>query len=165
MGKMIRKPGAGGGVKQLTANVQGLDGLTGKVGWFESAKYSDGTPVAYVASIQEFGAAEQNIPARATMRPAIAEESKEWTRQFGQGAKAVALGNYSATQVMDAVGALAAGDVAKRIAELQSPPLKPATVDARRRRYADRKTTGSLTKPLVDTALLVTSITHLTEKK
>lgn len=33
-----------------------LDGVVGKAGWFQGNNYEDGTPVAYVAAIQEFGA-------------------------------------------------------------------------------------------------------------
>jgi hypothetical protein len=159
---MIRKPG--GGVQKLAAAIRGLDGVRGKVGYFETAKYPDGTPVAYVASIQEFGSAEQNIPPRPTMRTTIAEQSPEWTKQFGKGAKAVAAGTVTAPQVMGAVGMLAAADVAKAVSALTSPPLKQSTIDARRRRYADKKTVGNLSKPLVDTAVMVNSITHIVEE-
>ena len=162
MGKVTRK---GGGIQRLRTGAKELSGVTGKVGFFESAKYPDGTPVAYVASIHEHGYAPGNIPPRPMMRPTIAEQSAQWSRDFGEGAKAVVVGRYSAAQVMDAVGMKAAGDVAKTISEIKSPPLAPATVDARRRRYADGKTTGNLTKPLVDTAVMVTSVTHITERK
>jgi len=155
---------SGPGARAVLARVAGLAEVSGKVGFFESAKYPDGTSVAYVASIQEMGYAEGNIPPRPFMRPTIAKESKEWTKQFGFGAKRVALGEMTPTQVMDAVGLAAAGSVAKTIAEVQTPPLKESTVNARKRRYADRKTTGNLTKPLVDTAVMVTSVTHLTEQ-
>lgn len=162
MGRVVRNRQ---GLEQLRVAVQGLGNTTGKVGWFETAKYPDGTPVAYVASIHEFGYAAGSIPPRPSMRPTIAAQSKEWALSFGKGATAAAKGNYTAAQVMDAVGLMAAGDVAKTISKITQPPLKPATVAARRRRYADQNTTGNLTKPLVDTALMVTSITHLTESK
>lgn len=155
---------SGPGAQAVLARVQGFADVSGKVGFFESAKYPDGTPVAYVASIHEFGYAEGNIPPRSFMRPTIAAESKEWTKQFGFGAKRVANGEMTATQVMDAVGLAAAGSVAKTIAGIQNPPLKDSTVKARQHRYADTKTTGNLTKPLVDTAVMVNAITHLTEQ-
>lgn len=149
------------GSERLRVAVKGLDGTTGKVGFFETAKYPDGTPVAYVAVIQEFGTAK--IPARPTMRPTIAEQSSEWSRQFGQGAKAVARGDITATQIMDTMCAAAAGDVRKSIAALTSPPLAEATLARRRSRYADKKTVGNLSKPLVDTAVMVNSVTHAVE--
>ena len=39
------------------------------VGYFSNSTYSDGTPVAYVASIMEFG--EMHTPARPTIRPSL----------------------------------------------------------------------------------------------
>lgn len=165
MGKAIRKRE---GAQRLAIAVGDLDGLVGKVGFFDTAKYADGTPVAYVASIHEFGAAEQGIPPRPFFRPTIAERSAEWTKQFGQGARAVAKGTFTASQVMDAVGLGAAGDVAKTIAGITTPPLKDATIAARRRRYANpklgKKTKGNLAKPLVDTAVMVNSVTHIVER-
>lgn len=160
MGKVIRKREA---VEQVRIAVEGLGDTAGKVGYFESSKYPDGTPVAYVAAIQEFGADEQGIPARPTMRPTIAAQSPEWARQFGAGARAVVQGKTTAPKVMEAVGMLAAGDVRKAIAELSAPPLAESTVAARRRRYADKKTKGNLSKPLVDTAVMVNALTHVVE--
>jgi hypothetical protein len=160
VGRVVRKRE---GVEQVRIAVKGLDGTTGKVGYFETAKYPDGTPVAYVAAIQEFGAQEQGIPARPTMRPTIAAQSSEWSRQFGAGARAVVNGRATAVQVMGAVGMLAAGDVAKAVAALTAPPLAEATIDKRRSRYADKNKTGNLSKPLVDTSIMVGSITHAVE--
>ncbi len=34
---------------------EGFKNREARIGWFESARYEDGTPVAYVATIQEFG--------------------------------------------------------------------------------------------------------------
>lgn len=160
----VRRVSNNGGVQRLAVAVAGLDGLTGKVGYFESAKYADGTPVALVATVNEFGSASQGIPARPTMRPAIAKHSREWSSLFGQGARAVAKGTRTAFEVMDVMGQKAAGDVKVEIAELQSPPLDPDTIAARRRRYADKKTTGNLSKPLVDTGIMINSVTNETSQ-
>jgi len=42
--------------QQITARLKDLDGYEGKAGWLESAKYEDGTPIAGIAAVQEFGA-------------------------------------------------------------------------------------------------------------
>lgn len=42
--------------QQLAARFKQLDGLQVRAGWFESTKYEDGTPVAGIAAVQEFGA-------------------------------------------------------------------------------------------------------------
>lgn len=165
--KVVRKPGPNGGTRELIATMKALEGVVGKVGFFESAKYNDkkGTPVAYVAAIHEYGSAPQGIPARPFFRPTIAREGAAWGVAFGKGAKAIVKGNQTPFSVMDAVGQLAAGDVKRTIADLQSPPLDPDTIAARRRRYKDKKTTGNLTKPLVDTSIMVDSVTNETTQK
>lgn len=142
----------GPGIKNLVATLDGLDGLEGKVGWIESASYPDGTPVAYVATIHEFGAPSQGIPARPFMRPAVEENGPEWVRQLGEGAKAAANGGIAPRDVLEMVVLRAAGDVAKKIQQVNSPALKPATV----------KRKGS-SKPLVDTGQMIQSITGKVE--
>lgn len=105
------------------------------------------------------------IPPRPFMRPTIANEQKNWLRLLADGAKAVLRGKRTAQQVMDVVSAKAAGDVAKTIAALHSPPLAKSTIDKRRRQMADKKTIGSLDKPLVHSGLLLNSITNVVEKE
>ena len=58
----------------LDINLKALAKIEGKVGWFESAEYPEGTPVAYVAAIQELG--HGKIPPRPFMAPAM-KKNKE----------------------------------------------------------------------------------------
>ncbi len=51
-------------LKRLQKALSAADKSDLQVGWFESAKYDDGTPVAGVAAIQEFGSAKNRIPPR-----------------------------------------------------------------------------------------------------
>lgn len=160
MGKVIRKNER---AKALTVAMRQLDaGLQCRVGFFDTAKYPNGMPVAAVAAVHEFGYSPGGIPARPFFRPTIAEQSPEWTRQFGRAAKAIANGKITAANALEQLGALAAGDVRKTIAGITSPPLKESTIAARRRRYA--KPGGKLDKPLVDTGILFGSVTHLVTK-
>lgn len=103
------------------------------------------------------------IPPRPFMRPTMAREKQAWLQIMGDGAKKVFLGTVSAKQVMEAVALRAAGDIAKTIAQLTSPPLKPSTIAARKRKMSDKKTVGSLTKPLVASGLLIQSVTGKAE--
>lgn len=151
------------GLDKLRVAADELTGTRTKVGFFETAKYADGTPVASVAVVQEFGSQKNNIPPRSFMRSTMDEQSKTWAHHMQRGAAAVARGALTAGQVMDSIGALAAGDVRKKIAEIQAPPLAESTVKARQRRYADKGTTGNLRKPLVDTAVMVNAVTHVVE--
>lgn len=105
------------------------------------------------------------IPPRPFFRPTIAAKQQEWLNQLGAGAKAVLAGKASPIGVMDIVTARAAADVAKTISEIFSPPLKPATIAARRRQMANKKIIGNLTKPLVFRGILVDALTNKVEKE
>lgn len=163
----------GPGVAVLTAALRSLDGVQAKTGWFETAKYADGTPVAYVATIHEFGAivvnadavagAYQNggggaapilIPARPFMRPTVAAKGDSWMKLLAQGAAQVLLGKATAEQVLEAVALRAAGDVAKTISTISSPPLSPRTIAGKK----------GATKPLVDTGQMIQSVTGVVER-
>lgn len=141
----------GPGTAKVLAAIKGLDGLEGKTGWFETAHYPEGTPVAYVATIQEFGT--PRIPARPFMRPAVADHGGEWIELLADGAKASLNGGPAPEQVLEMVTLAAAGNVAEKIQAVTSPPLSPVTV-ARK---------GSA-KPLIDTGQMVQSVTGKVEK-
>lgn len=149
--------------KNLEVALKNLQGKVGKVGWFEKSKYEDGTSVAYVAAIQEYGYPNGNIPPRPFMRPTIAKKQQEWAKIAESGAKAVLAGKSQVGQVMEAIGLKAAGDIRKTISLITTPPLSPRTIEARRSRRADKKTIGSLTKPLIDTGIMFGTLTNTVE--
>lgn len=140
----------GPGVEPLVHGLTELDGLEGKVGWFETAHYADGTPVAYVATIHEFGTSR--IPARPFMRPALENNGPAWMDLLAQGAKRVAEGGFSARDVLELVALRAAGDVGKAIQAVTAPPLSPVTI--KRKGHA---------KPLIDTGQMFQSVTGKVE--
>ena len=142
MARMIRQnPRA---FETLTARIRELDGKQVKVGWFSSSVYPNGTPVALVAAVQELGSPAKNIPPRLGMRATAMRKWGEWKDLMLDGAKAILQGRRTADQVMDAMGAKAAGDIAKNIASVWEPPLKEATVKARARKLASGVITPSL---------------------
>lgn len=141
----------GPGTAKVLAAIKGLDGLEGKTGWFETAHYPEGTPVAYVATTQEFGT--PRIPARPFMRPAVADHGGEWIELLADGAKASLNGGPAPEQVLEMVTLAAAGNVAEKIQAVTSPPLSPVTV--KRKGFA---------KPLVDTGQMVQSVTGKVER-
>lgn len=155
--------------EQFQARLKELDGKSAKAGWFESSKYEDGTPVAYVASIQEFGATITRfgskagdytvvIPPRPFMRPTVTREKQNWMELIKDGAKAVMAGKQTGTSVMEAIGLRAAADIARSITLVTSPPLKPATIAARLRKKSDKRTVGLLDKPLIDSGKMYEEI-------
>lgn len=124
-----------------------------RVGVLEHQHYDDGTPVAYIASIHEYGAAEQNIPARPFFRPTIADKKSEW----GKIAKSLLQEGGEVSDALELMSARAAADVIETIGNLQDPPLKESTIRARNRKYKSKSSSVSK-KPLVDTKLLISSI-------
>ena len=97
-----------------------------KVGFFSTAKYDDGTPVANVAAIQEFGAPAVNIPERPFFRQSIAIMEKELPSVVAKviDPTTMELDNRGA----DDVGAYAADVIQQRIVDLKDPPNSPVTI-------------------------------------
>lgn len=126
-----------------------------RVGFFEYSKYEDGTPVAYVATIQEFGYAGGGIPPRPFFRPTIEEQRNAWRQTLAKGAKAAVNGRLTVQMMLEQFGMMAAGDIKKTIAAVTQPALKQSTLDARQRR---KKTPGVSTKPLVDTGFMLSQV-------
>ena len=133
-----------------------------RVGFFDT-QYADGTPVAYVAAIQEFGVASKGIPSRSFMRTTAAEQASSWVTGFEQAFKMVVNGQETMQGAMDKMGFVIEGDIAKKITEISAPPLKESTINAKKSKLADQGTVGSLDKPLVETGLLLQSVTHQVE--
>jgi len=126
-----------------------------RVGFFETAKYPDGTPIAYVAAIQEFGYGP--IPPRPFMRPAELQNKNKWQAGIAQGMKAALNGAVTIGHALEQVGMVAAGDVRKAIKAVTSPPLAESTIRARQSRKKGKKAASA--KPLVDTGQMLQAVT------
>jgi hypothetical protein len=127
MAKVVRKDGPG--AKQLEVMLQNLADKQAKVGFVDSTKYEDGTPVAYVAAIQEFG--DGPIPPRPFMRTTVARDTPKWRELSQSGAKAIAKGSSSTETVLDALGMHASAGIRKSISQVHTPPLSPVTLRLR----------------------------------
>lgn len=166
----------------LISKLKELDDKALKIGWFKTAKYESGTPVAYVAAIQEFGSAKNSIPPRPFMRPTYIAKKKDWLDVAARGARAMLRGSETAESVLDKIGFQAEGDIAKTISEVTAPPLSNITLQLRRWRMDGRVITGKTVgeaarevakpgwkkpnvsdKPLVDTGVLLATLTHVVE--
>ena len=170
--RVTRKAGK---IEALRQAIAGLDGAQGRVGWFESAKYEGGQPVAGIAAVHEFGSPARGILPRLGMRATAAEKREEWKHTVEQISRAVAQGKIEPGRVMEALTMAAEGHVRETITKVTEPALKQATIDARKRRLADKgkSVTGKkggagiagVSKPLVDTGILLNTLTSETEKK
>ena len=154
-------------IEALKHTVKALDGAQSKIGWFPSAVYESGAPVAGVAYVQEFGAPSRGIPARLGMRNTAAEKRVDWAKTAENISRASAQGKIEPGRVMEAVAMAAEGAVRETITKVTSPALKQSTIDARKRRLADggKGAKASIAKPLVDTGILLNSLTSETTKK
>lgn len=169
--------------EKLDLALKALAGIQGKVGWFESAKYENGTPVAYTMSLNEMG--DGPTPPRPFMRPTAIDKKKEWVDIAAEGARRVLAGNASPQTVMELLTTKAEGDVSKTITDLTAPALSPITIEIRamKKRNPNLKVTGATvgeaaarvnapgyvaptgvsTKPLNDTGRALATLTHIVE--
>lgn len=167
----------------LEAIPEQFSGQEAKIGWFPTARYEDGTPVAYVALIQEKGAPEVGIPARPFMQPAVDAHKDEWVKLMGDGVRAVIRGKATAEDVLEGVGLSAVGDVQEQIESGAHEPLSPTTILLRKWRREGRTITGKVVgeaaaqvaehpeliqgvnaDPLRDSGLMVATLSHAVGK-
>lgn len=180
--KVVRK----GGTEKLQATLKDVSSKQIRVGFFPEATYPDGTSIAYVATIQEFGYPQGSIPARPFMRPTAEQKKAEWGRQIAGAIRGAIDGRVDLAQGFEALGSASAGDIGRTIARITSPPLSDITIELRRSRKAGNETTGRSVgeaakatksafwsrgsnkgeaKPLVDSGLLIQAVTHVVEDK
>jgi len=153
MGRVTRTRNAA-----FTRALADIDQHQCKVGFFESAHYPDGTPVANVAAIQEYGTVAGNIPPRPFMRPTIDQQKEAWSELFKKGAKLIFKGRLTTVQVLNGLGMVASGNCRETIASITEPELSDRTIEARR---AKMTRGGTLSvKPLVDTRVMITHLTY-----
>ena len=123
---------------------------TVEVGFFSTARYEDGTPVAAVAAWNEFGT--ETIPERPFFRRALAEVEDGVTKivKAGIDTKKMVVDD----RLADRVGAYAQGQIQESITALKEPPNAPSTI----------KEKGS-SSPLIDTGHMRESVTWKVEQK
>lgn len=95
-----------------------------RVGFLENATYPDGTSVATVAAINNFGAPEAGIPARPFFSEMVARNSPEWGDKF---ADVLVASDYDAEAALGFMGDDIAGQIRQAIIETDSPPNSPVT--------------------------------------
>ncbi len=168
------------GFKRFKKN---LDDTSVKVGWFEDAKYDDGTSIAMIAATQEFGSISRGIPARPFMQPTIEEKGKKWVEELDGQLVGVMKEQISLEGAFKNIGQVIKDNLIEKIQSITTPELNPATVEARaKRRFRTNKkgtqtnlrlkkdqTLGEamagLNKPLIDTGKMIRSIKFKVETK
>lgn len=175
---------SGTGTEELRRAIRDLEQRQARVGFFEHSQYPDGTPVAYVASIQEFGYGA--IPPRPFFRPVTEAQKPNWTILIGKGAIAVMEGRTTVDNMLEQFGQAVAGAVKEEISKVNSPPLALSTLVLRKKKkdgttiggkvvgetvrdvnFVGPRAGGALpdisgvsTKPLVDTGYMISQVNN-----
>ena len=119
-------PSKGG--ERLEAAIAELDRKQVKVGYFPTARYPDGKPVAGVAVVQEFGSVSRRIPPRPFFRPAV-EDSRQMQRDaIAATVRRAVKGTQTVDKGLDQLGASVVGEIQLAIENLVSPPLAASTI-------------------------------------
>jgi hypothetical protein len=96
------------------------------VGFLEGATYPDGTSVALVAAVNNYGSAD--IPARPFFTRMVKEGQEHWADDIG---KLLPLHDYDARETLDLMGEKLKGELVQSITDQVYAPLKPSTVKAK----------------------------------
>lgn len=141
------------------------------VGVPEGKREEDGTPVAMIAAVHEFGSPSQGIPERPFLRVAVQRNRQKYVRLNRINLVKMLRGQVTVDQALGQLGQAAALDVTKEIKTGNFDSLKPATIKARERKRSNRynralkkraaekgAAAGPIDKPLVDSGQLSASI-------
>ena len=118
------------------------------VGFFSTAKYPDGTPVAAVAAFNEFGT--ETIPERPFFRQSIEGADKVIMPVLKDGIDPMDMALDSRTA--GKVGLVMQARIQRSITDLSTPANAPSTI----------KEKGS-SNPLIDTGFMRQSVTFMVE--
>lgn len=132
-------------LKEFFDNV-GKGGVKGiEVGVFASAKYPDGTPVASVATWNEYGT--RHIPERPALRTANKENEKAVTNIIKRSTDPQKM--VVTERIANLIGASHQAAMQQSIIKWRSPANAPSTIEAK-----------DSSNPLIDTGLYRNSITY-----
>lgn len=133
----------------------GADKSVVKVGIPSERKHQpDGTPLAMIGAVHEFGLPTRGIPERSFLRAGLRHAREQLIRLNRISLVRIVKGDMTVQRALGLMGNMAAGAVKKEIREGDFESLQPATI----------KRKGS-SKPLIDKGQLVQSITYVVEEK
>lgn len=117
-----------------------------RVGFLEGATYPDGTKVALVAAINNYGAPAAGIPPRPFFTRMVAERSPEWPAKVRA---ALLAADYDADRALRLVGEELRGELQQAIVDFVGVPLAEAT-----------KARKGHDKQLIDTSHMLNSASY-----
>lgn len=134
----------------LAAMAQNLKrGASLKVGVLEGATYPNGTSVALVAAVNEFGAPSKGIPPRPAFRQTVNAHEAEWGPQLAEQLVAT---DYNPEVALGRMGELIAGELRQSIVDLTDPPNSPVTNLLKQRFPSGGQTFDDVLKARADVA-------------
>lgn len=116
------------------------------VGFLSGARYPNGTLVALVAVVQNFGSAVRGIPPRPFFSNMVVKRSPGWPLAFKECLKA---SNNDVVKSLNLMGEGIKGQLQQEIVDTNEPPLSPATIHRK-----------GFEKPLVDTGHMMNSVDY-----
>lgn len=117
-----------------------------RVGFLENATYPNGTSVAYVAAVQNWGHVFDDgrvIPPRPFFTNMVKEHKGEWPSQI---AALLKYNDFQTTVTLKQMGQVIKDELVKSIIDTNEPPLAQSTIDQK-----------GFEKPLVDTGHMMSS--------
>jgi hypothetical protein len=145
---------SGGDLPGLKALMKRMNGANRAVlvGVPAGVSETNGTTMATVAAVHEFGSPEHNIPERSFLRGGIRRAAPKLNAVNIDSLRKVLLGKMTIEQAIEKLGVVAAGEVKREFVVGTFAPNKPATI-ARK---------GS-SRPLIDTGSLRQAVTYVVE--
>lgn len=133
-----------------------------KIGFFEKSKYPDGTPVAYVAYLNEMGI---HNPRRPFLKRTIRRNLHKWVNGIRHSIKSGGLSRNNVLNAYRKAGIVAVGDVKKTIRSWEPGGNAPATVAAKRRRGRNGRNQQAINpeQVLIDTGRMIASVAYEVE--
>ena len=126
-----------------------MGGRVVRIGYPAGPTEQDGTPLALIAAVHEFGSTVRNIPERSFLRSTMNENMAKYIRMNRGNLQRVVNGHQSMHTALSLLGQVAVGDVKRKIRNGPFAELQPSTI---RRK-------GS-SKPLIDSGMLMQSVTY-----
>lgn len=162
-----------------------------QAGWFENSRYDDGTPVAKIAAVQNYGAqinvsekmraflhymglhlkkttGEIVIPPRPFMDNAKKRiQGVEGKKIITQELLRVFEGRQTMKQAANRLGLWAQKVIQEEIAKINTPPLSGATIEMRENQYDSKSKNGIKggSKPLNSSGIMFSTVSYKAERK
>lgn len=130
-----------------------------KVGFFDRATYPDGTSVAYVAYLNEYGG---HNPRRPFMKHTARKNIKKWVRGIQKNIKLGGMSKSNVKLAYERAAVVAVGDVKKTIKAWPPGGNAPATVKAKARRGRSGKNLEAINPEtvLIDTGRMIGTVSY-----